>query len=267
MITVLATGLADAVRKDEAPEEGGFDLSAGMFGAHVSAWIRATADDFIKCSDTPVKRSFQARVSDWMLECFGERIALDTTERNHRFLEESLELVQSLGCTESEALQLVAYVFGRPTGDPAQEIGGVMVTLAALCATVPRDMDTCAEQELASVWTKIEKIRAKNASKPKHSPLPGSTETKVRHLVTCKLFPDPFDERDPVGPCTCGASGDLPHFDTCRSKYSARPLPAAWKVTEKPNGGAATYHRARWVDGVLKCWECPAEYTPPDRSV
>lgn len=27
----------------------------------------------------------------------------------------------------------------------------------------------------------------------------------VKHKVTCKLFPDPFDERDPVGPCTCGA--------------------------------------------------------------
>jgi hypothetical protein len=25
----------------------------------------------------------------------------------------------------------------------------------------------------------------------------------VKHEVTCKLFPDPFDERDPVGPCTC----------------------------------------------------------------
>jgi hypothetical protein len=31
-----------------------------------------------------------------------------------------------------------------------------------------------------------------------------ATVTKsVRHAVTCKLFPDPFDERDPVGPCTC----------------------------------------------------------------
>ena len=26
-----------------------------------------------------------------------------------------------------------------------------------------------------------------------------------KHKVTCKLFPDPFDERDPVGPCTCDA--------------------------------------------------------------
>lgn len=34
----------------------------------------------------------------------------------------------------------------------------------------------------------------------------GPTLTKeVRHAVTCKLFPDPHDEREPVGPCTCGA--------------------------------------------------------------
>ena len=41
--TVLATGLAEAVRKDEAPEAGGFDLSAGIFGPAVSAWLREVA--------------------------------------------------------------------------------------------------------------------------------------------------------------------------------------------------------------------------------
>jgi hypothetical protein len=45
--------------------------------------------------------------------------------------------------------------------------------------------------------------------------------------------------------------------------YGTMPLPDGWKVTERPNGGAATYHRARWENGVLKCWECPAEWTPP----
>ena len=43
--TVLATELAEAVRKDEAPGEGGFDLSAGMFGVHVSQWLRDTAKE------------------------------------------------------------------------------------------------------------------------------------------------------------------------------------------------------------------------------
>lgn len=44
-VTILATQLAEAVLKDESPEEGGFDLSAGMFGRHVSDWIRATAKE------------------------------------------------------------------------------------------------------------------------------------------------------------------------------------------------------------------------------
>jgi hypothetical protein len=42
-LTVLCTQLAEAVGKDEAPEVGGFDLSAGMFGPHVSQWLRDVA--------------------------------------------------------------------------------------------------------------------------------------------------------------------------------------------------------------------------------
>lgn len=115
---------------------------------------------------------FQARVQPWMLACFGEVIAADREERNHRFLEEALELVQSCGCSASEAHQLVDYVYGRPVGEPAQEVGGVMVTLAALCLANRMDMHLAAEIELARIWTKVEKIRAKQAAKPKHSPLP-----------------------------------------------------------------------------------------------
>ncbi|WP_428383562.1 hypothetical protein [Nevskia ramosa] len=118
--------------------------------------------------------SFQARVQPWLIACFGEMIAGDREERNHRFLEESLELVQSLGCTASEARQLVDYVFGRPVGEPKQESGGVSVTHAALCLANGIDMDAAAEAELARVWTKVEAIRAKQAAKPKHSPLPAA---------------------------------------------------------------------------------------------
>lgn len=117
--------------------------------------------------------SFQSRVKPWMLECFGPVIPFDKTERNHRFLEEALELVQSLGCTQSEAHQLVDYVYNRPAGDPPQESGGVMVTHAALCIANNMDMMHNAETELARIWTKVEQIRAKQDAKPKHSPLPG----------------------------------------------------------------------------------------------
>lgn len=118
---------------------------------------------------------FQDRVLPWMLECFGHDVSMDRVERNHRFIEEALELVQALGCTRSEAHQLVDYVFDRPAGEPAQEAGGTVVTLAALCIANDLCMHEAAETELARIWTKIDAIRAKQATKPKHSPLPGST--------------------------------------------------------------------------------------------
>ena len=116
--------------------------------------------------------TFQSRVQPWMLACFEPEIASDKTERNHPFLEEALELVQATGCSQSEAHQLVDYVFGRPVGDPPQEVGGVMVTLAALCLAQQMEMHEAGETELARIWTKVEQIRAKQAAKPRHSPLP-----------------------------------------------------------------------------------------------
>lgn len=141
------------------------EVVAGVFGAMIAA------------APTPIDHAepFQARVQPWLMACFGEVIAGDREERNHRFLEEALELVQSTGCTVHEAHQLVDYVFGRAVGEPHQEVGGVMVTLAALCWANDLDMHQCGETELSRIWTKIEAIRAKQAAKPKHSPLPGPT--------------------------------------------------------------------------------------------
>lgn len=120
-------------------------------------------------------QTFQERVWPWLNECFGTEIARDRTERNHRFLEEALELVQAGGCTQSEAHQLVDYVFSRDVGELDQEVGGVMNTLAALCLAHGLDMHQAGEAELDRVWTKIDQIREKQKTKPKHSPLPGNT--------------------------------------------------------------------------------------------
>lgn len=118
------------------------------------------------------KPNFQARVKPWMDACFGPEISADKVERNHRFLEEALELVQANGCTQSEAHQLVDYVYGRAIGEINQEVGGVMVTLAALCLASGVDMHEGGEVELVRIWQCVDKIRAKQAAKPKHSPLP-----------------------------------------------------------------------------------------------
>ncbi|WP_415279264.1 hypothetical protein [Brucella sp. BZ] len=116
--------------------------------------------------------SFQGRVKPWMLACFGEEISNDKLERCDRFIEEALELVQAIGYSPDRAHALVDYVFNREIGEPHQEVGGVMVTLAALCLAAGLDMAQAGEDELARIWTKVEKIRAKQAAKPTGSALP-----------------------------------------------------------------------------------------------
>ena len=125
------------------------------------------------------KNTFQARVLPWMNACFGEQISADKQERNHRFLEEALELIQACGATVEEAHQLVDYVYDRPVGEVSQEVGGVMVTLAALCLAQDMDMHAAAETELTRIWGKVEHIRAKQAAKPAFGPLPGSYPERV----------------------------------------------------------------------------------------
>ena len=120
---------------------------------------------------------FQHHVSHWMQICFGLAIAKDIRERNWRFLEEALELVQANKVTKEQAHELVEYTFNRPIGKISQEVGGVMVTLAALCNVLNIDIESEANKELDRIFiTKnIEKIRNKQANKPKNianSPLP-----------------------------------------------------------------------------------------------
>lgn len=116
--------------------------------------------------------SFQERVEKWLKACFPVGVWSDHAERTHRFLEEALELAQANGCSREDALALVNYVYGRPAGAPSQEVGGVMVTLSALCSVSQINMDEAGERELERNWERIETIRAKQAAKPRGSPLP-----------------------------------------------------------------------------------------------
>lgn len=112
--------------------------------------------------------SYQNDVLNWLMAAFSQDICRDPTERCHRFLEESLELVQSAGLSAVDAHALVDYVYGRPSGEIYQEVGCTMVTLAALCNVLSIDMVSAGEIELARCWQNIDKIRAKQAAKPKH---------------------------------------------------------------------------------------------------
>lgn len=141
-------------------------------------------------NETPAPRpqeagTFQQRVQPWMMACFGPEIAADKLERSDRFIEEALELVQASNYPKERALALVDYVYGRDQGEINQEVGGVMVTLAAHCLAHSVDMHEAAETELARIWTKVEQIRAKQAAKPTGSAMPIAAPT-----------PQPQQDRD-----------------------------------------------------------------------
>ncbi len=120
--------------------------------------------------------TYQDRVAEWGFKCFGGD--LDKMERVYRFVEEALELAQSLGLSKEEGYQLVDYVYDMDhVGEPPQEMGGTMVTLAFLASQFGLSLEQDGERELARINTPemILKIRQKSATKPKGSALPGVT--------------------------------------------------------------------------------------------
>lgn len=95
--------------------------------------------------------TFQTRIAAWMRETFPPAIIANRHERGLRFLEEATELVQAIGLSHEAVLRVVDYVYGRPTGVLAQEVGGTMVTLAALCGAVEVDLADAAEAEATRI--------------------------------------------------------------------------------------------------------------------
>lgn len=103
----------------------------------------------------------------WLREVFGFASANDVEERLLRLGEETLELMQSRGVTREQAHALVEQVFNNPPGQPLQELGGVMVTLASYCAVDHQNPSDAFGYEFARCQqpdVKL-KIKAKHATK------------------------------------------------------------------------------------------------------
>jgi len=129
--------------------------------------------------------ALQPRVAAWMAECFIPTLYANMTERGDRLVEEVFELLQSKGYDRSRIPTLVDYVWNRPVGEPAQEVGGVMVTLAAYCAVAGLDMQRDGAAELARITRPevMAKIRAKQEAKNAlqfDTPLPGDAGRAAR---------------------------------------------------------------------------------------
>ncbi len=156
-------------------ESGGSALATGIVVAPKELQVLQAA----LAARQPVGQTFQAGVAEWMGQCFLPSLYNNMTERGDRLLEEVLELLQAHGYDKARVPTLVAYVFGRPVGEPAQEVGGVMVTLAGYCWVAGLDMHVAGDAELTRINQPevMAKIRAKQEAKNAlhfDTPLPGN---------------------------------------------------------------------------------------------
>lgn len=117
--------------------------------------------------DVDRTQGFQRRTAAWVTGTFGQVHQDDLRERCDRVIEEVLELMQALDYPPQAVESALRYVYGRDKGEARQEVGGVMVTMAALCDAVDIDMYASGEVELNRVETVPHLVKAKQERKPR----------------------------------------------------------------------------------------------------
>lgn len=95
----------------------------------------------------------QRDVYNWVLSSFGPENAV-VAERVLRHLEEVIELAQAEDVPKEVLQKIIDYVYGKPKGEPFQEVGGIGTTLLAYCQAKGFSADTAEETE----WLRCSKI-------------------------------------------------------------------------------------------------------------
>ena len=111
-------------------------------------------------------QSLSNRVDQFLRECFSDDPNVRPQVRVLRFLEEALELAQSMGITKEKALEQVDYTYGRPIGEPVQEFGGVVFTLVSTGNALGLDLIEEGHKSVDEGFSRIDQIREKSKSKP-----------------------------------------------------------------------------------------------------
>lgn len=110
---------------------------------------------------------FTQRAVDWVERALGSAILTNRAERIMRFFEEAAECAQACGLTREKAMAIIDRVFGRPAGDPAQEMAGAYFTLLVLAHNrgVVLDWELMKEFRRVDTPEMIARIREKHQGK------------------------------------------------------------------------------------------------------
>lgn len=122
--------------------------------------------------------TFQSQAGAWMGTAILPSRNSAIITRGDRLAEEVFELLQSQHYPRERLRMLEDYVFNRPIGEPGQEMGGVMLTLACYGEVAGLNMHLEGYRELArvnrpDVIARIKKKQESAAALDFTSPLPG----------------------------------------------------------------------------------------------
>lgn len=110
----------------------------------------------------------QIRIArDWAIRCFGCAQMDDPRTRALRLLEEAMELAQAQDIELVTAIKVLYHVYSRPKGEPAQELGGILMAAYMYGWTISEpDPSVVFEKELRRVLSlPVEHFSKRNAEK------------------------------------------------------------------------------------------------------
>lgn len=179
-------------------------------------------------SDTRPQRQLDAY--RWGIRAFGVVHMTSRPQRAVRFLEEAVEAYQAAGADKEMAHRLVDYVFSRPVGDLAQELGGCGLTLLLFAQAADMSADQCEARELARVLSKPASEFARRNQDKNEAGFAVAAGYTVTHVSL-----DDTPKRE-APRCGAGAGCSYPNCDhpLCLSQYG--PPRALADLSIDPSG-------------------------------
>lgn len=194
------------------------------------------AEPNARLADVPIGRDGRQKiVADWCAAAFGADQAGNIEQRGIRLLEEAIELYQACGGSQAMAENLVAFIFRRPAGEIAQELGGVGVTALTLASAAGLSADLAEANEVARVLAKpLEHFAARNRAK-NDAGFRAADPCPDYGPGRCEVCGWPLAESADKG-CVTGDCSYRPHAGTaeCARIEKRRAALAAKKAGQQP---------------------------------
>ena len=105
------------------------------------------------------------RMDAWLVAVEGPDWKSDPKERRTRFLEEGIELYQTLGFTKDQIVEMIDRVYVKEAGEFEEEVAGTFLTLMCLCMCYKVDLLQTVSDQLEGYERRVEEFKIKHPTK------------------------------------------------------------------------------------------------------